>query len=245
MSLCKACISGVRHEGEATGTLENINGIECYVGRPTVEYPKNKVLLFLTDISSLGLLNNKLLVDDFAKNGFYTVLPDLFDGEYCPPNALNNKEFDLWGWFSRHGFDVSKPKVLKVVDGLKAQGFEIYGAVGYCYGGKLVSALAQDGIIKAGVMNHPSMLEFPTEMEKLKAAGIPILYNTCETDDMMGPEKQKIADEVFGDAEFYKRNYYAGASHGFSNRGDITNPAVKFAKEDAFQQGVEWLIRWL
>jgi hypothetical protein len=27
-----------------------IGGIECYVATPTVDYPKDKVLLFLTDV---------------------------------------------------------------------------------------------------------------------------------------------------------------------------------------------------
>jgi dienelactone hydrolase len=42
---------------------------------------KSKVVLFLTDIFGLGLNNNKLLADDYARAGFYTVVPDLFAGD--------------------------------------------------------------------------------------------------------------------------------------------------------------------
>ena len=42
---------------------------------------KSKAVLFLTDIYGLGINNNKLLADDYARAGFYTVVPDLFAGD--------------------------------------------------------------------------------------------------------------------------------------------------------------------
>lgn len=43
---------------------------------------KSKAILLLTDVFGLGLVNNKLLADDWARAGFYTYVPDLFDGDY-------------------------------------------------------------------------------------------------------------------------------------------------------------------
>ncbi|KAJ7904168.1 alpha/beta-hydrolase [Mycena leptocephala] len=48
MSLCKACIKGVTHNDTPEGIMETI-GVECYVVTPTVDYPEDKVLLYLTD----------------------------------------------------------------------------------------------------------------------------------------------------------------------------------------------------
>lgn len=67
MSLCKNCISGVTHEGQTTGEIKKINGVDSYVAKPTTEYPKDKALLFLPDVFGIPLNNNKLLADDFAK----------------------------------------------------------------------------------------------------------------------------------------------------------------------------------
>ncbi|KAG1743129.1 hypothetical protein EDB19DRAFT_589623 [Suillus lakei] len=70
MSFCKDCIQGVRHEGEPQGTLETIDGVACYVATPAVDYPKDKVILFLPDAFGIEFINTKLLADDFAINGF-------------------------------------------------------------------------------------------------------------------------------------------------------------------------------
>ena len=38
----------------------------------------------------------------------------------------------------------------------------------------------------------------------------------------------------------YKREYFEGLTHGFSVRGDMTNPAAKKGKEGAFDSAVKW-----
>ena len=40
------------------GKWEKIGGVDCYVSTPTVDYPKDKVLLFLTDAFGLELTNS-------------------------------------------------------------------------------------------------------------------------------------------------------------------------------------------
>lgn len=75
MSFCKDCITGVRFEGTAEGTrlpaeicfigspftslgkIEEFGGVRCYVATPTVDYPKDKVVLLLTDVFGIDLIN--------------------------------------------------------------------------------------------------------------------------------------------------------------------------------------------
>ena len=75
MLLCKDCIQGVRHEDTPKGELpvshlakfdkwhagkfEEVGGVRCYVATPTVDYPKDKVLLFPTDIFGINFVNNQ------------------------------------------------------------------------------------------------------------------------------------------------------------------------------------------
>ncbi|KAH8926445.1 hypothetical protein BT69DRAFT_1348053 [Atractiella rhizophila] len=129
MSLCKACVSGVLHEGEATGTIEIINGVKCYIGKPAGDYPKNKALVFLPDAFSIELNNNKLLVDAYAKNGFYTVAIDILDGDAVPADDMNMRSFDFKAWIVNHGYEKTKGITDAAIKGLKDQGFESFGAV--------------------------------------------------------------------------------------------------------------------
>ncbi|KAK7050314.1 hypothetical protein R3P38DRAFT_1743046 [Favolaschia claudopus] len=55
MSFCKDCVKGVTHEGTPEGKIDPIGGVRCYVATPTVDYPKDKVVLFLTDVFGLEL----------------------------------------------------------------------------------------------------------------------------------------------------------------------------------------------
>jgi hypothetical protein len=66
---------GVTHEGKAEGkyllpsptvlpshldtigTFETIGGVNCYVAVPKIDYPKDKAILFLTDIFGIQLIN--------------------------------------------------------------------------------------------------------------------------------------------------------------------------------------------
>lgn len=60
MSLCKHCVSGSIHEGTPKGKVEQIDGHDVYVATPSGDYPKDKALLFLTDVFGLPLNNNKV-----------------------------------------------------------------------------------------------------------------------------------------------------------------------------------------
>ena len=74
-------LTGVRHEGEPegtsitnsfteihtemrsttlVGTIAQIDGVECYVATPQADYPKDKVILFLTDVFGIPLINNRV-----------------------------------------------------------------------------------------------------------------------------------------------------------------------------------------
>ncbi|KAG2089648.1 hypothetical protein BD769DRAFT_1679878 [Suillus cothurnatus] len=93
MSLCKDCIQGVCHEGEPLGTLETIDSVACYIATPTVDYAKDKVILFLPDTFGIKLINAKLLADDFAKHSFKIVAIDYFNGGGLPADQVLNISF--------------------------------------------------------------------------------------------------------------------------------------------------------
>ncbi|KAK1234242.1 hypothetical protein PQX77_002549 [Marasmius sp. AFHP31] len=247
MSFCKDCVKGAIHEGTPKGKVEKIGGVDTYVATPSVDYPKDKVLLFLPDVFGMQLVNAQLLADSFAENGFRTVIPDYLNGDPIPADALLGQNFDIMKWFPNHGADKTRPTLNKVIDALKAEGVTAFGATGYCFGGRYVFDLAFENIIKAATTSHPSLLQVPADLEKyVSSSKAPILINSCTTDEQFPPASQAKADEVFKDfAPGYKREYFDGCTHGFAVRGDLSDPKVKAGKEGAFKASVEWLIKYL
>ncbi|KAJ7505550.1 dienelactone hydrolase [Mycena galericulata] len=248
MSFCKDCVTGVTHEGTPEGKIETIGGVECYVATPTVEYPKEKVILFLTDVFGIVLPNSQLLADDFARNGFKVVAPDYLHGDPIPVAAMEAGNFDIVKWFGGgHGTADTRPILDKVIAALKADGVTTFGAVGYCFGGRYVFDLAFENIIVAGATAHPSLLQVPADLEKYVATSkAPLLINSCTVDTQFPIEAQAKADEIFaGFAPGYKREYFDGCTHGFAVRGDLSNPKVKAGKEGAFKSTVEWFIKYV
>ncbi|KAF8836963.1 alpha/beta-hydrolase [Paxillus ammoniavirescens] len=249
MSLCSHCISGVRHEGTPEGKIELIDGVTCYIATPTVDYPRDKVVLFLPDIFGIELKNAKLLADDFAKNGFKVVAIDYFNGTALSDEVMNAPGFDLMGWLKAHGADVTRPPLDKVIAALKAEGVKEFAATGYCFGGRYVFDLAFDRVLKVAAVAHPSLLKVPEDLYKFKETGIPLLINSCTTDQQFPPTSQAKADEILGGgsdtAELYRREYFDGCTHGFAVRGDLTIPAVKAGKEGAFKATVEFFMKHL
>jgi len=251
MSFCKNCITGFHHDGTPEGKWEEINGVNSYVATPSVEYPKDKAILLLTDVFGPQLVNAQLLADDFARNGFKTIVPDYLNGDPVPGDAMssNPPKIDLQKWLVNHGEEQTLPPLEKVLEGLKEKGITTLGASGFCFGAPYVFHLAFQNIIKASVLNHPSRLQIPADFEKyIKTSKAPLLINSCEIDKAFPADSQAKADEYFGGGKFthgYKREYFEGCTHGFATRGDMSDPKVKAGKEGAFKATVEWFIKYL
>ncbi|KAH7101137.1 alpha/beta-hydrolase [Auriculariales sp. MPI-PUGE-AT-0066] len=252
MSFCKHCVSGVVHEGTATGKIEKINGIETYIATPEKDYPKQKAVLYFTDIFGIQLNNAKLICDSFASNGFQASRRNQIETGSPIDSCFQRCSFDLMrDWAPRHGAAQTRPHIDSFLKGLLERGVSEYAVVGYCYGARYAFDLAIENFpgLKAIAVAHPSLLKVPEDhhalMEKSK---VPVLMNTCEDDYMYPVEKQKKGDEILGDGKYapgYLRTYWPGCTHGFAVRGDLSKPEVKAGKEGAFKATVDWFLKYL
>lgn len=88
------------------------------------------------------------MADQFAANGYYTLIIDVFNGD--PLDLNRSGDFDFMKWLTQ-GSDGKNPHTTEAVDPivelslkyLKDQGFTKIGALGYCFGAKVSFHLIQ------------------------------------------------------------------------------------------------------
>lgn len=79
-------------------------------------------------------------------------------------------------------------------------------------------------------------------------AKAPLLINSCTVDTQFPHEFQAKADEILGGGKYapgYVREYFEGCEHGFSVRGDLSDPKVKAGKEGAFEKSAKFFQKYL
>ncbi|QSZ34573.1 hypothetical protein DSL72_006167 [Monilinia vaccinii-corymbosi] len=244
----QCCTVGVKHEGQPTGSFITIAGtINAYVAEPKGNAHKDAAIIYLPDVIGIWQ-NSQLMVDQFAANGYYTIIPDILNGD---PMALNRpKDFDVMQWLNKgsdgnnpHTHTYIDPIVEKTIEHLKSKAYAKIGAVGYCFGAKYVARhLAEGKGIDVGYVAHPSFVE----EHEIRAIKGPLSIAAAETDDIFPAEKRHQTEEILKEINAtYQINLYGGTSHGFSIRGDVSKRVQKFAKEQAFVQAVTWFDHYL
>lgn len=236
-SVC--CTQGFKHEGTPCGALTELNGIETYV----VGKESTNIILFLTDIWGHKSVNSQLLADQFAQSGFLVIMPDLFFGDPLPPNPYKDGPELINAWRPKHTAEITRPIVDKVMSAIEALYQPQYiAAVGYCFGAKFAVQLLDDNKIQAASICHPSAIT----LDEIKAIKGPLMICAAETDKVLTPESRKATEEALKEI---KARYFitlaSGTTHGFASHGDIKDPVVKFAKERAFFDTVNWFNEFL
>ncbi|EPS29102.1 hypothetical protein PDE_04051 [Penicillium oxalicum 114-2] len=237
------CTLGVKHEGEAKGSLEQFGGVETYLIYPSDKSTTRAVLL-LTDVIGHRFINAQLIADQLAANGYLVVMPDLFHGDPIPLNRP--ADFDLMAWLKGPPGHLP-PRVEPVVKAVLAEmktklGCEKIGAVGYCFGGKYAIRLLNDAQVDAAYVAHPSFVD----EDELAAIQRPLSIAAAETDSIFPVEKRHESERILAQTgQVYQINLFSGVEHGFAVRGDISKPVIRFAKEAAFMQMVAWFNQYV
>ena len=116
--------------------------MRTYVGTPkNTSGPYKAIVIFFSDVFGIHYINNQLLVDYYASNGFLVVGPDYFWGDklelrmkkdptFVPPNP----KFDEWtDIYQERSFKVL-PQWLDAVRQKYGTSNTKYGVIGYCFG---------------------------------------------------------------------------------------------------------------
>jgi dienelactone hydrolase len=76
---CPDCIKGSLDEGTPRGEEIVVEGIPCYLSKPTTS--NGAAIILGTDIFGYKLVNARLIADVFADAGYTVAVPDYFKGE--------------------------------------------------------------------------------------------------------------------------------------------------------------------
>lgn len=158
------CATGFKHEGTPVGEVKNIDGgkneffpnlllawarnaeltaascpliVNTYITYPKDNKTPEKAIVFLTDIFGI-FPNAQLLADEFAKSGYLTVIPDLFQGDQISVADMESGKADLPAWLPKHQPANVDPVVEASIKYVRETlGVKKVGAVGYCFGAKV------------------------------------------------------------------------------------------------------------
>ncbi|CAN3357840.1 hypothetical protein DICA3_C15192 [Diutina catenulata] len=224
------CIQTHFHEGKASGSHSELFGLDTYQVGDGV-----KVIVIVTDIYGHKYNNVLLVADALAKGGYKVLIPDVLQGDAVPAS-----HGDLGPWLEKHTQEVTQP----IVDGfLKKVRSELkpsfVGGVGYCFGAKyVVNNLGSQGLFDAGCAAHPSFVT----MDEIKAVEKPVLFSCAEEDPIFTPESRFEATKALAAKKGvrYQFDLFSGTTHGYAVRGDIKDPAVKYAAEKTLGDQLCW-----
>ncbi|KAK0614550.1 dienelactone hydrolase [Immersiella caudata] len=232
----------IAHTGNPQGSLQTIQNVTTYITRPrnllTAWPRRNTAIIYLTDVFGIELPQNKLLADSFARAGYLTIAPDMFQGEALSTD-IDLPNFNMGAFLAKHTTAVQDPIIAKAVAWAQAQpNISKVAIAGYCWGGKYAFRfLAAGKGVDAAFSAHPSLL-LDSEVTAITK---PVSVAYAEADDLLLPARRgELEGLLLGTGKAYQTTLYSGTHHGFAVRADISDDEQRFGKEEAFLQAVRW-----
>ncbi|KAF4637390.1 hypothetical protein G7Y89_g689 [Cudoniella acicularis] len=228
---------------ENKGSYEVIGGLKTYVTGPSTT---QRAILVIYDIFGYfpqTLQGADILATSDKDHPYQVFIPDFFEGEpadiaWYPPVTDEQKKA-LGAWFPSHmpATGIAKiPKILKDIE--EKYGEKTWGAVGFCWGGKVVAVTSGlETPFKAGAQCHPGMIDASDAAK--------ITIPTCVL-----ASREEAEDEVraFDEALTVEKHVetFADQIHGWMTaRGDLEDEKVKKEYERGYKTVLEFFAKYL
>ncbi|RXW18352.1 hypothetical protein EST38_g7512 [Candolleomyces aberdarensis] len=246
-ALSKNCTQGWRHSGSPKGRNVTIAGVPTYLVEPIRHSGTKKVIFFYADAFGTFFINNQLLQDYFASQGYYVLGLDYFFGD---PIGLHldkdlqpiDPNFNLTAWVekSRRQAAQAVPIWNEAVRKRYGQNAK-YNAVGYCFGALYSVGIGATDDVVATAFAHPAELTEAhfTSLRK------PILLSCAETDEAFPTaDRNQAVDLLTQNNKTYHYQVFSGTAHGFATRGDPNDPNAVWAMKESAKSVVGWFDRF-
>ncbi|KAL3641942.1 hypothetical protein CASFOL_012757 [Castilleja foliolosa] len=212
-----------------------IGGFNAYVTGPN---NSNKAVILASDVFGYNVTHLRLIADKVGKVGYYTLVPDFFNGD---PFVAN---MNMTDWIKNHpaekGIEDAKP----LIEALKKKGIIKIGAAGFCWGAKLTVDLTtkKSPRVQAAVLLHPTFIT----NQDIAGVKVPISFLGGQN-DTGGTTASPTALQHYVEILKAKRPkvptnkiIYPGAQHGWTTKyNDTDTPAVERAAK-AHQDMLNW-----
>ncbi|XP_078149175.1 endo-1,3;1,4-beta-D-glucanase-like isoform X1 [Carex rostrata] len=232
--------------------VDNFGGLKTYISG-ALDFPKPAVLLVsdVFDGSKAWIQNvqkyplfylvctSPLYFTWLVVSLIYVVVPDFLYGDPMPPNDFS--QFPTW--IQKHGPAKGFEDAKLVIQALKRKGVSAIGAVGFCWGAKVVVELAKSDDIKAAVLLHPSFVT----VDDIKEVKVPVSILGAEIDLTTPPEVTKQFEEILStkpEVPSYVK-IFAGVQHGWTVRYEVTDKASVEKAEEAHKDLLNWLNKYV
>ena len=208
-------------------------------GPPTA----NKAILVVYDIFGFWpqtIQGADILATGDKEQSYQVFMPDFFEGQpadisWYPPDTKEKGE-KLGAFF---GAQAAPPKTVaripKVIDELQTKfpDIQAWGIVGYCWGGKIVNLVSQQGSrFKAAASCHPAMVD----ANDAPGVTIPFLMLPSQ-----GEEKKDVEAWQQNIKAKHQVTWFPEQVHGFmAARGNLEDPSVVSAYETAYKAVLSW-----
>ncbi|OAA59395.1 Dienelactone hydrolase [Cordyceps fumosorosea ARSEF 2679] len=265
---CADCFRGNIHEGTPKGEVSHVHGLPTYISRPPSGTASRGIVVIIPDAFGWEFGNNRLLADNYARKGGFTVyLPDFMNGHAAPlrmfdhgrafstsPSILTKMYHLFWAVLDVIPFfyHCNPWSTFPVVKGFFSQlrkdegATQPVGAAGFCWGGKHVVLLTHghelDGrpLLDAGFTAHPSMLSIPGDLAKIRR---PVSFALAAKDDQISPAKAaqlKSIVEALPEPAKGEAFVIERTGHGFAVRADLAEDDVAAQAARAEDQCIDW-----
>eukprot|EP00047_Mylnosiga_fluctuans_P004838 m.236847 g.236847 ORF g.236847 m.236847 type:complete len:310 (+) comp13044_c0_seq1:69-998(+) len=222
----------------------------------------NKAVILIPDVWGWDSGRVRAVADLLAENGYYALVPKLLipnleggtDGDGLPPSFdFGTRGAEFGPYIKQITWAALKPKIGSLLQHLESVHTPSTGLFGFCWGGWALFHACADfpGKFAAGVIFHPSVhLEDFVYGGSSKALAervhTPVLLMPVSADpDMYRPGGHVIEALKANNAASETTTDFAAQQHGFSIRGDISNPDTKAAVEGALQKALEYCAKHL
>ncbi|KAF5008653.1 hypothetical protein FDECE_5065 [Fusarium decemcellulare] len=229
--------------GKPTGRVVKYGGESLYVSLPFTKMRPEVGVLFLTDIFGIQNLDNKLVVDSFARAGYAVVAPDLFRGKPAPEDT-STPGFNLTQFIANNNNTVVDPIIDVGIEYLAEKlGVETTATAGYCFGGRhAFRVLNGKRGVDIGFVAHPS---FATN-DEIRAVVSPVTLATASHDAIFPLTSKLEAETILANKTIpFSTSLYSGVEHGFAIQANASIPQQRVAKQEAFLQAVRFFKTWI
>ncbi|KAL4064106.1 Alpha/Beta hydrolase protein [Scleroderma yunnanense] len=247
VGLTDHCFTTVQHTGSPTGQRIEITvggvPVPTYLAEPSdPNSSPRRIILFLSDVFGAFYLNNQLLQDYLATQGFIVLGIDYFFGDTYALH-LDEPGFDRPTWRDKSVRQAKEftPGWVEAVKQRYGTEDVKYFAAGYCFGAPYLFDVAETGLLTAAAVAHPTALS----VEAVAKSKVPILFSCAEIDNAFPPGlRRAVEDDLSARKMTYYFQIFSGASHGFATRGDPSVESQRWAKEECSRSVVQWFRRF-